>query len=314
MADVIDHLVSRTSVNGTPFTSTYVYPDGDDQIGQVHARDDIDPESPKDCVIMCHGRPGDENTFSKNGNAQVLLHAFMDHGRYVCCESRAGFNVTDTGARNFGNQSALDSYRLLYEYVARNFNIENVFVLGQSMGGLSSLNTYAEQRIPNMKGWVGIAPICDLRSWSNLNDLYAAYGVDNEADLAAAIVGYNPIDLPPETWLRCFRAYASYDDGTVSRAANADPFIASLIYAREAELVACSGDHISADHYRPDDVLAFFDRARIADPGTGPAPEIIYQTGRAEYFDGTDWIPVRLLAWDGNVWNPVVPARVIGYE
>lgn len=307
MADIIDHIVHRTSVNGTPFTSTYLYPDGDDQIGQVHARDDIDPESPKDCVIMCHGRPGDENTFSKSGHAQVLLHGFMDHGRYVCCESRAGL-------KNFGNQAALDSYRLLYEYVARNYTIENVFVLGQSMGGLSSLNTYKEQLIPNMKGWVGIAPICDMRTWTNLQDLYDAYGVTNEADLAVATVGYNPILEPPGTWLRCFRAYASYEDGTVHRSSNADPFIASLIYAREAAIVACTGDHISTDHYRPDDVLAFFDRARIAEPGTGPLPEIIYQTGRAYYWDGTDWLPVRLLAWDGNVWNLIAPARVIGYE
>ena len=64
-----------------------------------------------------------------------------------------------------------------------------------------------------------------------------------------------------------------------------------------------TGDHLSADHYRPQEVLDFYAAslaAGNADPSDPPAENIADAT--VFYWDGAAWVPRSPRVWTGTEW------------
>lgn len=296
MADDVVSTEPRTTVAGTAFTTTFLRPDGSSELAAVHVRNDHVQELGVDLVIFFHGLNGDHDNFIGNNKSRTVAHALLDNSRYILCESNAQ-------GQNFGNDASLDDYFAVYDYVTRTYNIESVFLIGQSMGGIASLLALHDGRFENVKAWVGIAALTNLTE-ANTQRLKDAYGYTNDSDYEVVTAGHDPMLYAASDYLVAFRAYASYDDPTVQRADNSDLFIALCTLANEAEVVACSGTHISNEHYQPSDVLEFFSRARLAEPGVPPAEPEEEDVAELYYFEDGQWVPAVLYWFDGIEWHP----------
>lgn len=303
MADVIYDLVARETAGGTPFTTVFLYPDGSDQESNIHVPDSIAAGAPCDLVVFCHGLNGEEDQFWSNSSARKLLEGLLDAGRYVVVESLAH-------GRNFGNDAALADYVAIGGYALRTYKIASTFLIGQSMGGIPSLLLYAGGDFPNIRGWVGIGALCDLTE-ANQARLMEAYGITDPAELPTATAGHDPMLLDVAVWDRCFRFYGSFEDTNVLWANNGLRLQTRMLTRDpdpiESDAVEVTGGHLSADHYQPDDVLAFFDRARLAEPEEPPEES---ELATFEFELNGEMVPVALYWGDGFRWNPVSMVRL----
>lgn len=218
----------------------------------------ISPGTPTPLVIYFHGAGEYEDAAFGVSNEKAVTDALIAAG-YIVASSAGG------GPNPWGNQASQDAYVALHGYIAGIFNLSHVLFIGQSMGGLPSLNLAVANRIPNMRGWYGIYPV------TNLNAAYtthfaslieAAYGFSGGANYATATSGFDPNARAGTAFpVVRYRMTASYADTVVYRADNSDLLSAKLApYAVEYSILTASGDHGDSSAFQPSDVLAFFAR------------------------------------------------------
>lgn len=214
--------------------------------------------------IYFHGSSGTAASAWSDTLVRPVINALVAAGYIVLS--------VDTG-NDWGNQAAQDLYYAAYQYVRDHYAIKQVFHLGQSMGGLASLNTIAARRVP-AAAWCGIYPACNLDNmYTNTGAqgnfagaINTAYGISG--DYAAKTAGYDPMLKDA----RLFRTlpmmfFASTSDTVVRQANNTDAF-RTLISGTGATstLVQCTGEHGDTSHFQPTVVVNFFETYRYEPP------------------------------------------------
>lgn len=118
---------------------------------------------PTRLVITCHGAGASLDTyksFSAKSNSQTywldMGYAIMD--MYACPPA-----LGDESELHYGNPTVLECYEKGYEYVMKRFNLktDGIFVLGSSMGGLSSFQIVQSGKFPVL-AQVANCPVIDL--------------------------------------------------------------------------------------------------------------------------------------------------------
>jgi hypothetical protein len=260
MADVMDVEIQAQTVAGTLYRQIYLYPDGSTQRAQIMVRNDHEPGAPVYLLMFFHGKGGDESNFNV-ARSKTTRNALMDDGNWIVTQSNAG-------GVSWGNNLSLQSYQAIYEYAARTYNVAGVATYGQSMGGIPSLLTIQAGTVPGIFAHVGVAQWTDLRSaWDHPQDykggIRDAYfpglskTLENYLQYSA---GHDPMLYPPDDFPVPVRLYASPDD-LATPIGNSEAWVGRLSgLVAEAELVACSGAHLSTSHYQPGDLMAFLGR------------------------------------------------------
>jgi acetyl esterase/lipase len=217
-------------------------------------------------VIWVHGNNGDYHDITTGPTGQITQAA-------ACRDAltNAGYIIATTTTRsttNWGNQASVDDIADLYNYCASHYNIADVLLIGQSMGGLDSLLSLSEGKIPAVRGWLGVYPVC------NLANLYTNAGFTGLINTAFGITGTGTLTYanltfghdPLLKWGNVFRNvpmrfYASAADTLVPKSSNAD-LLAALVLGstRENSVVVCSGNHGDPSHFQASDWLAFAQR------------------------------------------------------
>lgn len=230
---------------------------------RIVAPRDYDSRVPSPVVIYFHGLGGNVDA-PYTGSASNFEKACVNAG-YIFAASD-GYSDS-----SFGMQAAIDEYVRVYRNVRDTHNIGRVFLMGESMGGLVSLNLLGQRAIPNVAGYVGIYPLTSLEAAYATSSGWATqirtnYGIAaNGSDYDAKTAGYSPIKRPASDYQGVpMRFYASPGDAVVSKAANTDAFAARVAgVTPEATVVATTGDHGDVSNFTTamqNDMLAFLAR------------------------------------------------------
>lgn len=135
-------------------------------------------------VVFMHGAGGQER-LPTTDNAVADATALWLRGGYALAVSRAH-------GQNWGNRASVDDNLALVRDLAGR-GLTDVYVVGQSMGGLDALQTLRRGLRP--KAWVGMAPVCDVRSMVQggrfTSGIRKAHG-----SIAAAERGRSPVGIP----------------------------------------------------------------------------------------------------------------------
>ena len=215
--------------------------------------------NPTNVILYAHGAGEDQTGLTTDSLKFTVRDALIN----------AGYILAGTNARNdnWGNQASVDDYAALDKYVRDNYNVKNVCIWSQSMGGLDGLSAIAQGKI-KVVGWLGTYPVC------NLANLYALGGFTGAINTAYGITGVGIATYANKTWGNDpalkqgfnwrhipMRFYASSGDTVVPKANNTD-VLAALVAGscRESTVVACTGNHGDPSHFDATSYLAFFAR------------------------------------------------------
>lgn len=221
---------------------------------------DYDPTRPLPLVIYAHGSTDTELSVLDRGTVRAYT-ALLQAGFAVASSSQHG--------NNWGSQAAQDDLVGLYHYVNERYPVGPVFLLGESMGGLSSLQVAAHDRL-DVAAWAGIYPVTNLRAmwergWYFRRAIAVAHGaaVDG-SDYATRTSGADPMTLDPNLFAGLpMRFYASSDDTVVRAPDNSEALAARVAgLALEATVVPHVGGHGDPTAYQTRDLIDFFLRYR----------------------------------------------------
>jgi pimeloyl-ACP methyl ester carboxylesterase len=255
------------SVKAEPGTPTSLFGVSGGVSGMVRQRivlpANYDSRRPTPLVIYMHGLGGDV-TAPFVGSAKNFETAVVNAGYiFAACDA---FSMT-----HFGMEAAIQEILRVYRNIRDNCNIGPVILMGESMGGLVSLNLLGRRLIPGVSAYVGIYPLTSLEvayatsaGWAS--QIRTNYGIAADgSDYATKTAGYSPILRDPTDYLGVpMRFYASPGDTLVSKAANTDAFAARVAgVVPETTVIATTGDHGDGSNFTAAmqaDLLAFLAR------------------------------------------------------
>lgn len=119
--------------------------------------------APTRLIIVCHGAGAALKTYQSFEAKSHSQTYWLDMG-YAIMDMYASPTALAGGSElHYGNPVVLDCYEKGYEYVMRRFNLQEdgVFVLGSSMGGLSSFQIVQSGRFPVL-AQIANCPVIDL--------------------------------------------------------------------------------------------------------------------------------------------------------
>lgn len=153
---------------------------------------------PSKLLMICHGAgrgisecPDDlYDNWTLIPSYNLIVDSFVNAG-YAVFDCN-GYDNTLLGYNHWGSLRGLEGYRKAYDYVTKNYNVEqNVNIYGFSMGGLTALNL-AEHGLPNIKCLALGSPAIDLASCSENNSaLLTSYGMGSSYNSYVAL-GFDP--------------------------------------------------------------------------------------------------------------------------
>ncbi len=219
---------------------------------RIQRKRTVTSATPVTFVLYFHG-DGENQNSAYAAPAKNVVERLISDGCIVATTVAAG--------SGWGNAASMAIYKAVYDYVLANFNVVKVIFVGQSMGGLASLNLIAGGTV-NVAGWYGISPV------TNLADVYAngfsvpintAYGITNPPTYATQTNGFDPNLKAASVFASVsIRMLASYTDGVISRSNNTDlmqtkcqgtsPSVTTLTFV---------GAHGSQASFLPDDISSF---------------------------------------------------------
>lgn len=200
-------------------------------------------------VLYVHGSGGGATTVLTDVHLSRLLVELLGRGYMIAGGEGAG--------AQWGSDASVASYAALVDR-AKDFGpVNRVYLLGQSIGGMSSLRLI--DALPKVAAWAGIYPVC------NLNTVYPRFRKDLEATfgngLAAARITGSPI-VPVKLKGFPMVMWASAADTIVPAATNAllcaDRFRAA---GADVTVIATVGRHGDASNFQPQVLANFFDAA-----------------------------------------------------
>jgi len=220
-------------------------------------------------ILLNHQAAGDERTFLDNAGHFALVRALVEAGYIVAASSQ--YHTDFGGANSWGNQQALDANYALITWASANLNVDEtkVGMLGMSMGGVATMNSFGDARIPGLKA--AACYDCVL----NLGYAYSSGAFASGLNVAYAITGASPHTYAEKTagFDPMLRATASYagkrfiffknsDDTIVDPTQHTGNF-ASYIngVATESTVTTTTGGHLAGLEASKTALLDFFKRA-----------------------------------------------------
>lgn len=221
----------------------------------VYVPESVEPGHAIGLVYYLHGRTG---TYESIDERDRLRDGLLDAGYVVASPHLHG--------DQWGNRLAQDDLATLDEWIGSRWPVQRRFVVGESMGGTAAANMVRLREL-TVDAAVFVAPSLSMRAVWNRNDearasLISAFGLNQDgSDLEAKTAGWDAIRHDPAVYAGLHAmVFASPDDPTAHLAAVTKPWMASARdAAAELRFIEVSGDHVSEDHFRPSDVVAFFD-------------------------------------------------------
>lgn len=253
-------VASRTGIEGVNPTVVWTSLNGAGI--RIAAPASFDSRRPIPVVFMFHGNGSNELHWASNTNGKAVADAFTAAG-YIVVAAANTANVSTWGA-----QAGLDAYYSAYQYLKARYPLGPIVFYGNSMGGIESLLSLAERRIPGVVAWIGTVPTANLAE-NYANALFTAtiktaYGIAADgSDYAAKTVDHDPM-LKGGSAFRGVPMYAlvATDDTSVTPSANWQSF-APLVtpYAKEVVTVNVTGGHSTTQiATKAPDMVAFADK------------------------------------------------------
>lgn len=115
-----------------------------------------DARVPSPWVMFFHGASSNEHQISDNTNVSGFFLKLVAAGFVVISANDKIYSA------NWGAQNGIDSYAEAYYYARDTVNLGPGGFLANSMGGIESLRTLAESRIPDVHAWAATSPTANL--------------------------------------------------------------------------------------------------------------------------------------------------------
>ena len=196
-------------------------------------------------VIAVHGHRETVNSWLAEARQATVRSALLGSGYSLAASDGAG--------EGWGNAKSVAAYTDLYAWAQKSAPFTRVVLIGESMGGLASLQLAT--RLPNVKAWVGIYPVC------NLSTMTVRF-----ADIALAWPGgttgrLSPVNLSKTRGLRMI-FFASPGDTIVPKSTNTDLCAARATAAgANVRVVQVRGEHGDVSAFQPALVVSFLNTA-----------------------------------------------------
>ena len=202
-------------------------------------------------IVFAHGAEGSaESVLAVGDQARADLTAGLVAAGYTVAAS-------DAGGDAWGNAASVEDYRALAQEAAARTGTTSVYLIGESMGGLPAAQLTQRGRLPGLRAYAGIYPVCDLSSVQArfADSILAANGTGT----AALVAQLSPVVLDGSVPIMM---WASPGDTIVPSAQNAGACVDEARAAGgRAELVSTIGDHGDVSNFDLVALLAFFDSA-----------------------------------------------------
>ncbi len=257
--------VAKVTAKGTPYEEIGVRPYGTTDPAIVLAPNTISLDVPGINVMAHHGSGGSEQTVN-TPNMISSRDAMLDRGWSI--GSAFGYN------RAWGNDAALGAIEALSEYIGEFVSqVTDTLFHGQSMGAQTLAVMYAQNRIPNVRGLASVDGALNLAAAfahpAHRPSITAAYGIDSSgSDFAVKTAGHDPCQIPASVFAdKNFVLWASPDDTSIPKSQHADVFAGRVNpVADNFALYPVTGGHVTASHYQPVPLMAFYDLCLGNDP------------------------------------------------
>ena len=240
----------------------YAVPERHSEFTMVATPRDYDSRKPSPVVIYAHGHGDNEldATLATRPNAiGKVTKALVDAG-FIVAAGRFG------GTANWGNAAAVEAMQELYRHLRDAYHIGPVVLMGHSMGGLVSLTSLAQRKVPNIVGFVGIEPVVSLRAAYDGNfgsSIRSTFGISSDgADYTARTSGFDPAlragwefrGVP--MWLT-----GSPNDTSVPQDQHVN-VLRSMVsgFSGDVTFHQASGPHVDPTHFQPTAVVNFCKR------------------------------------------------------
>ncbi|MGT2426634.1 alpha/beta hydrolase family protein [Amnibacterium kyonggiense] len=200
-----------------------------------------------------------------NGGLVVFLHGWgqtrwsllsrREEASVAHAVSDAGFTVlaADADGKAWGDPASLADYTTLIERTKARYRLQDVFLMGESMGGLATMQL--ARTVPDVRAATAWFPVCDIRTMRERRfqaTIRAAWRGRSRAPISPVRVG----DTPLTVW-------ASPEDTTVDAATNAAVCVAEAkASGAPVTYIQTSGEHGDPSNYQPDVVVRFFEKYR----------------------------------------------------
>lgn len=168
------------------------------------------------------------------GNQHAFTQELIDLG-FVVASSDAHGNA-------WGSEASQADYLALYRHVQDRFEVEDVVIVSESMGGIAGLNIAADGAIPELVGWVGVSPVVDLQAAAESGPLVEPIREDVPAGQIESVDPARIESIPVPVWV-----VVSTDD-TYVPASSGEEFASRV----GGKVMYCEGGHVAADCYRSD--------------------------------------------------------------
>lgn len=248
-AGSIGAIVAVTNAGTKPPTST------PRDLGRVHSNRTslggqhvgilIPPQPNGVLVIAAHGHTRTAEDWLSGPLQESVRHALLEGGYSIA--------ASDASGSAWGNPRSVADYTDLYAWAQRKAEFTSVALIGESMGGLASLQLATQ--LPMVKAWVGVFPVCNLGS---VTARYPSVTLAWAGDPAGRL---SPVDVSGTGGLKMI-FFASPDDVAVPKDANTD---LCAQWARDAgadvQVVTTTGGHGDPSAFQPTRVLRFLDAA-----------------------------------------------------
>jgi pimeloyl-ACP methyl ester carboxylesterase len=192
-----------------------------------------DQPGPRDVVLYMHGYGSSREAVTFH-NQHEFTQDLVDDGFVVAS--------SDAHGDAWGSKASQADYLALYRHLEQRFEVEDVVIVSESMGGIAGLNIAADRAIPELVGWVGISPVVDLQAAAESGPLVEPIREDVPAGQIEDVDPARLESIPVPVWV-----VVSKDDTYV-------PASSGEMFARRVggEVVYCDGGHVAADCYRSD--------------------------------------------------------------
>ena len=160
----------------------------------AYVPDGVAPATHTAVALMCHGFADSHEWIDpaappSHGAASAL--SFVDQGWVVISHHLHG--------NNWGSDVAIADLLDCYVWAASTWWIDDVILLGFSMGGMTVYNALGHQALPDVAAAVTVNGVVDIRTnW--LNEAYRVYGGLNETELGLYMQGHDPARDDPARW------------------------------------------------------------------------------------------------------------------
>jgi pimeloyl-ACP methyl ester carboxylesterase len=206
----------------------------------------IEPKRPNGAlVVFLHGW----------GQTRWSLLARKEEAGVATALTDAGFTVLSADAlgKAWGDPASVRDYTTLIEGAQRAHDLRDVFLMGESMGGLATMQL--ARALPDVEAVTAWFPVCDLRTMHEerfQQTIRDAWAGRSRATVAPVAVG----DEPMLVW-------ASAADTVVDAATNAAVCVAEARSAgADVTYYRTTGEHGDPSNYQPATVVQFFERHR----------------------------------------------------